>query len=146
MPVETIYNMAEKISPTIPLNSGFTHLLFNLAAQGYHWIRIKYSGGGDEGCVDEVELIPAGHITIEDGEVKDDDDYDVAELCEEMEERVKNLVTDKLLQGADDWYNNEGGGGTMYISTLDASYHGDHYYNVTETVDSVLTGKVGDDN
>jgi hypothetical protein len=48
------------------------------------------------------------------------------------------------LDSLDDWYNNEGGGGNLLISTLDGSYRTDHYVNIMSTVDSVITGKMHD--
>lgn len=139
--------MAEEktISATIPLKSGFTHVLLNIAAQGYHWVKVSYSGGGDDGSVDEVELIPAEALDIEDNELKwHDHNYEGAKPDQELVEVLEDFVYEKVLSKLDDWWNNEGGGGTMYVSTLDASYHVDHYVNVTETIDSKHDGKLGD--
>lgn len=133
------------IATTIPLDSGFTHLLLNIAAQGYAWIEVEYSGGGDDGSIDTVDLIPTGALDIEDGEVKwHDDNCERANLEQKLKDHIENFTYDKILNDADDWWNNEGGGGTLYISTLDGSYHANHYVNVIETIDSVLTGKLGD--
>lgn len=140
--------MAEKriIAATVPLSSGFTHILFNLAAQGFEWIKINYCGSGDSGSIDEIELVPTGALTIEDGEVDwIKEDYEAVEIEDKLKDLIENVAYDKVLNSADDWYNNEGGGGTLYINTMDATYHGDHYVNVTETIDSVLSGKLGDD-
>jgi hypothetical protein len=135
--------MAE-INLTIPSTSGFTHVLFNLAAQGVEYIKIQYSGSGDSGCVDQVELIPQGLITIEDERINEHNHIDYDEPGDELKELIEDKVITHVLNHADDWWNNEGGGGTLYICTLDGTYHGDHYVNVTETIDSVLTGKFGD--
>ena len=136
--------MATKVGPTIPLTCAFSDILLNIAAQGYEWIKVEYSGSGDSGGIDSISLVPTGCIVIEDNEVDEVQPYEHIELEDEFEHKVNNLVIDKLLDDADDWYNNEGGGGTLYINTLDASYHGDHYYNVMEIVTSTLTGKVPD--
>jgi hypothetical protein len=135
--------MAE-ISLTIPIDSGFTHVLFNLAAQGFEYIKIQYSGGGDSGCIDDVYLVHQGTIEIEDGIVSENNDRDYADPDEELKDLIEEKAIKHVLDNADDWWNNEGGGGTLYISTADGSYHGHHYVNVTETIDSVLTGKFGD--
>jgi hypothetical protein len=134
----------KEISLTIPVTSGFTHVLFNLAAQGFEYIKIEYSGGGDSGCIDDVYLVRQGCIKIEDGEVSENNDRDYANPNEELKDLIKEKATDHVLDKADDWYNNEGGGGILYICTLDGTYHGDHYVNETTTHDSTLTGKFGD--
>lgn len=135
----------KEISLTIPVTSGFTHVLFNLAAQGYDYIKITYSGSGDSGCIDDVYLIKKGLINIEDGVVDDESDYNNDYPEHDLKELIENKAYKYVLDDADDWYNNEGGGGTLYISTLDGSYHSDHYVNITDTIDSVLTGKFGDE-
>ena len=135
--------MAE-ISLTIPEDSGFTHVLFNLAAQGFEFIKINYSGGGDSGCIDDVYLLFHGTATIEGDNISENNDRDYAHPDTVLEELIEQKALDQVLDKADDWWNNEGGGGTLYISTLDGSYYGDHYVNVTDTIDSKLTGKFGD--
>lgn len=135
--------MAE-ISLTIPEDSGFTHVLFNLAAQGFEFIKINYSGGGDSGCIDDVYLLFHGTATIEGDNISENNDRDYAHPDTVLKELIEQKALDQVLDKADDWWNNEGGGGTLYISTLDGSYYGDHYVNVTDTIDSKLTGKFGD--
>jgi hypothetical protein len=136
--------MAE-ISLTIPEDSGFTHVLFNLAAQGFEYIKIQYSGGGDSGCIDDVYLLFHGTVTIEDGEVSENNDRDYGTPDYVLKELIEEKATTHVLDEADDWWNNEGGGGTLYISTLDGTYYGNHYVNVSDTIDSTLTGKFGDE-
>ena len=79
---------------------------------------------------------------MEQEEEHDETDYAFAD--DNLWALIENKVYEYVLNGADDWYNNEGGGGTLYISTLDGSYYANHYVNIIETIDSVLTGKFGD--
>jgi len=134
----------EEIGLTIPYNSGFTHVLFNLAAQGFEYIKIQYSGGGDSGCIDDVYLLFHGTATIEDGEVSENNDRDYAHPNQELKNLIEEKATNRVLDKADGWWINEGGGGTLYISTLDGTYHGDHYVYEATTHASTLTGKFGD--
>jgi hypothetical protein len=134
----------EKISLTIPKDSGFTHVLFNLAAQGFEYIKIEYSGGGDDGCIDDVYLLFHGTTTIKDGEVSENNDRDYASPDQELKDLIDGKATNQVLDKADDWWNNEGGGGTLYISTLDGTYYGNHYVNETTTHNSTLTGNFKD--
>jgi hypothetical protein len=136
--------MKKEITLTIPYDSGFTHVLFNLAAQGFEYIKIEYSGGGDSGCIDDVYLVRQGHIKIEDGEVSENNDGYYAHPNQELKNLIGEKATNHVLDKADDWWNNDGGGGVLYICTLDGTYHGDHYVNETTTHDSILTGQFGD--
>jgi len=138
--------MKEKkiISLTIPIDSTFTHVLFNLAAQGFEYIKINYSGGGDSGAIEDVSLLFPGAVTINDGEVSEKNANDYADPDDELKDLIENKAHEHVLNNADDWWNNDGGGGTLYISTMDGSYHGEHYVNYTETHNSILTGKFGD--
>lgn len=137
----------EKLSCTIDLKSGFTHILFNLAAQGYSHIRVQYSGGGDSGAIDSIIAYPTGSVMVDEDTQKVidyDEDRSVADLDEELFKVIENSIYVQILNSADDWYNNDGGGGTLWVDLRDASYLGDHYVNVTETIDTVLEGKLGD--
>lgn len=52
--------MAKKktiVNATIPLDSGFTHVLFNLAAQGYSHIKVDYSGGETPVLLTRLQLL-----------------------------------------------------------------------------------------
>lgn len=137
--------MKKEISLTIPKDSGFTHVLFNIAAQGFDYIKIHYSGGGDSGGIDDVLLVPTGCVIITDGTVEDESSYsECTPPDDELKEIIENKAYENILNTAEDWWNNDGGGGTLYISTLDGSYHGHHYVNEIITHDSELSGKLGD--
>jgi hypothetical protein len=139
--------MEKEITLTIPYDSGFTHVLFNIAAQGFEFIKISYSGSGDSGAIDEVELIPTGFMSIKDNRVewnKNNKEAEYGEPTEELKSIIEERAYKYVLNSADDWYNNEGGGGTLYISTMDGQFHCDHYTYEQITHDSVLTGKFGD--
>ena len=138
--------MKKEISLTIPKESGFTHVLFNIAAQGFEYIEIHYSGGGDDGAIDNVYLVPNGVIKIEDDVVTHIlPDYGKrADPDIELRELLRDKAYEYVLENAEDWWNNDGGGGTLYISTQDGSYYCKHYVYETITHDSILTGKFGD--
>ena len=136
-----------KIKATIGLESGFSHILFNLSAQGYAAVKVEYSGGGDEGSIESMTLLKAGTVNFTDEGVEEADSKDGGELYElddDLYELISSKVDDEILQNASDWWNNEGGGGTLWISTYDAKYHGDHYINVISREDQILTGQMKD--
>lgn len=134
------------LSCTIPLDSAFSHILFNLAAQGYSYIKISYSGSGDSGGIDEMYAILRGGV-----DDKDDTDLPVekskakiATLEKELYERIEEEVYEKILESVSDWYNNDGGGGVLFISTEDCKYKGDHYVNIINEEHENLDGVIGD--
>lgn len=123
---------------------GFTHLLFNLFAQGCSYIRFEYSGSGDSGCIDSTTA-----FAIDDVEEIDKDLYAKVtavplEIETDLVDYLNTVINDKILENADDWWNNDGGGGTLWVDCRDASYNGNHYVNIITTEESKLTGKLGD--
>jgi hypothetical protein len=134
----------KQISCTIPLESGFTHILFNLASQGYSHIYVRYSGSGDDGGVDEMYLVERGHVIEADDNFPElRDDLGLADIEDELS-KVLMVKVYEILSHEDNWYDNEGGGGTLFISTEDYKYKGDHYVNVTESVHNDVSGTLGD--
>jgi hypothetical protein len=135
----------KEISCTIPLDSGFTHVLFNLASQGYSHIYARYSGSGDSGAIDEMYLVERGGVIEEN---KDDlPQLEEDAVLADIENDLFELLQDKIYSiadNADDWYNNDGGGGVIFISTEDYKYKGDHYVNVTESIHTDVEGTLGD--
>lgn len=134
------------LSAACDLKIAFTHLLFNLFAQGYSHIKFEYSGGGDDGCIDETTAFKIGDVIVDEETNKFTikDKAQTATLEKELEDLLGNTVTDKILNNADDWWNNEGDGGTLWLDLRDGSYYGDHYINITTTEESTLSGKLGD--
>jgi len=124
---------------------GFTHLLFNLFAQGCAFLKFEYSGGGDSGCIDWVTAFKLEDVKVDPDENLYEvvDDHTLLELEEKLQKHIESVITDKILEKADDWWNNDGGG-TLWVDCRDASYYGDHYINITTREDSVLSGKMGD--
>ena len=133
------------VSCTIPLDSGFTHILFNLASQGYSHIYVEYYGSGDNGAIEQVSLLKRGTvIETEDGfpEIKNDAKY--YSLEDELDKLIDDKIYKYILEDASDWYNNEGGGGKLFISTEDCKFIGDHYYNIIHEEHEELKGEFRD--
>lgn len=80
-------------------------------------IHVHYAGGGDDGCIEEVE--------VEEGE---------GELTPEMKDEIESFVYD-VLNDFPDWYNNEGGYGNIYINIAKDRMEINHnvYYENSET-------------
>lgn len=131
----------EEINVTCPLDSGFTHILLNLLGQGYTYIIVDYSGGGDDGCIDDIRII---RDEIDMSERVDFDSLYNFELDNDLSIHIQDICFDKILNHASDWYNNEGGGGQLIISTADGEYISHHYTYYQSTHEETLTGKLKD--
>lgn len=133
------------VTCTIPLDSGFTHILFNIAAQGYSHIVIEYSGSGDSGGIDEIYAVKRGGVKENEGDIPElKSNFVRVDLDGDLEQVIQDVAYKQVLNDATDWYNNEGGGGRLFISTDDSKYEADHYYNVVSEEHEQLSGRLGD--
>lgn len=93
--------------------------LLNLKDQGVQLIKLKYNGGGDNGCIDEVIYTKSASF-IED-DVLELDSSNLG-ISDDIENKFKEYCSDSLLQNIEDWYNNEGGYGHIIFKLADNSY------------------------
>lgn len=88
-----------------------------LKDEGVNIIYINYSGGGDEGYIDDIsyykEFIPDNF--------RESISIDIT-VNEKLEELFKTYCSDQLLENIEDWYNNEGGYGHIIFNVNDKSY------------------------
>lgn len=84
---------------------------------GITTIYVDYSGGGDSGAIDAIAYINP--------KIKD---LSADIIPEKIKQRVEKKAYD-LLENIDDWYNNEGGYGTIDINVSSLYFDIDaHYY------------------
>src|SRR5687767_5510347 len=91
----------EKISIKIPKKSGFSHILFNIAAAGYTHIVITYSGSGDDGSIESVRGYKKGFVE----ENGDEDDLQMELIADDggvgfeetLNERIEEYIYSNLL-------------------------------------------------
>jgi len=148
---EIIYNIIimettekkEKLNVTIPLDSGFSHILFNLAAQGYSHLCVIYDGSGDSGDIEDIIPIPRDLKN----EIYYNTCYDIESKIE-LDQNLYNLIANeayrKVLDNLEDWCNNDGGYGQLYISTEDSSYDSYHYTRYTDIHEHYSDGQLND--
>ncbi len=102
-----------------------TGLLLQLADLGVTGIKIIYSGGGDSGAIDEII-----YTTEEVTSLQDLDDLDpysenvlnLRDLSTSFYSNIEDFATSQLLDNIEDWWNNEGGYGTVLISIPSGNY------------------------
>ena len=115
-----------------------TGLLLQLADLGVTGIKIIYSGGGDSGAIDEI-IYTTEEVTF----LEDLDDLDpysenvlnLRDLSTSFYSNIEDFATSQLLDNVEDWWNNEGGHGTVLITIPSGNYtiNNNIYFTETET-------------
>ena len=115
-----------------------TGLLLQLADLGVTGIKIIYSGGGDSGAIDEIIYTTEKVTCLED--LDDLDPYsenvlNLRDLSTSLYSDIEDFATSKLLDNIEDWWNNEGGYGTVLIAIPSGNYkiNNNIYFTETET-------------
>ena len=100
-----------------------TSLLIKLADIGITGIMVRYDGAGDSGQIEEIQYCTKPIDAVED--VEDNVHFDSPELCvlsSDLKSRIEDFTYRKLLEDIEDWYNNEGGYGTVSIMVPSGNY------------------------
>jgi len=96
-------------------------ILIGLVNAGIKKVRVYYEGGGDSGCIDSIKITTDPDITFEDLE-----DWNVGTNLEDYNTGLHTLVYDfcseQLLDDIEDWWNNDGGWGTIHIDVENGTY------------------------
>ena len=112
--------------------------LLKLADLGVTAIRISYSGGGDDGSIDEV-------LATKDNADDFDDIYSL-DFFEEIDSENRTVIADwcneKLLNEIENWWDNEGGYGYLYIKIPSGEYKIENNIQYIETYNH--SGKILD--
>jgi len=112
--------------------------LLKLADLGITAIRISYSGSGDDGSIDEV-------LATRDNADDFEDVYSL-DFFEEIDSENRTIIADwcveKLLNDIEDWWNNDGGYGYLYIKIPSGEYKIENNINYVETFNH--SGKILD--
>jgi hypothetical protein len=104
--------------------------LVKLADLGVTGIKVQYEGSGDSGCIENVVYTTekmdrdeeAAFDEINYIEVWGQDVQHLRELDSGLGSDIENFVEDKLLQDIEDWWNNDGGYGSVCILIPSGKY------------------------
>ena len=125
-----------------------------LKDQGVDVIEVHYSGGGDDGCVEEVNFFGPQKNKWKNGTLIESDNIDRdAEIIkpyepkdEEQFQQIFKFLEDfsysQVLNSIEDWWNNDGGYGYMYIDTSTGKYYVENNIYFTETETYNHTGQL----
>ena len=117
-----------------------TSLLIQLADLGVTGIQIYYEGSGDSGCIDEV-LYTTDKLPEDEEEAFDKirslNTWDegakyLRNLDSGLSSDIESFSEEKILNDVEDWWNNEGGYGTMCILVPSGKYDVDNNIRITE--------------
>jgi hypothetical protein len=109
-----------------------------LADLGVTGIKIIYSGGGDSGAIDDIIYTTQEVTFLEDLESLDqysENVLNLRDLSTSFYSNIEDFATEKLLDNIEDWWNNEGGYGTVLIAIPSGNYkiNNNIYFTETET-------------
>lgn len=118
--------------------NNMTGLLLQLADLGVTGIKIIYSGGGDSGAIDEIIYTTEKVTNLEDLENLDqysEDVLNLRDLSTSLYSDIEDFATSQILDNVEDWWNNEGGYGTVLITIPSGNYtiNNNIYFTETET-------------
>jgi hypothetical protein len=99
-----------------------TQTLIQLADLGITGIRINYEGGGDSGCIEDIYYTDKEGVSIVEVQNLPWSSKNLKALNNELAINIENFATDKILDDIEDWWNNEGGSGTLAILVPSGEY------------------------
>ena len=100
-----------------------TQTLIQLADLGVTGIRISYEGSGDSGCIDGLLYTEEKDVSIEDVQNLPWDSKNLNNLSSELASNIENFAHAQILDDIEDWWNNEGGSGTLAILVPSGEYN-----------------------
>jgi hypothetical protein len=129
-----------------------TGLLLKLADLGVTGIKVHYAGSGDSGAIENVvytaeklsNITDEAFDEIYDLDVWGDDRNDLNDLSTELCSEVDSFVIDKLLNDIEDWWNNDGGEGTVCIIVPSGKYKINNQIYITTAEEFIHSGELID--
>jgi hypothetical protein len=115
-----------------------TSLLFKLADLGVTGIKVKYDGGGDSGAIEWIGVTKKPCETPEDVNDRVEDwetESNLASIDGYLFSQIENFVDETILNDIEDWWNNEGGFGSLCICVPSGKYIINNHIRITETED-----------
>ena len=121
-----------------------TGLLLQLADLGVTGIKVLYSGGGDSGAIDNIiytrEEVPLEDL--DDLEAYSENVLNLEDLSTSIYSDLEEFAHNKLLDDIEDWWNNEGGYGTLLISIPSGNYKINNSIYISNTEDFIHNGNL----
>ena len=113
-----------------------TSLLLKLADLGVTGIKIFYSGSGDSGDIDDVVYTRTKEASFDDINTLSsygESSLYLKELNYDLKDEISDFASEKILNNLEDWWNNDGGYGTMLIKIPSGQYEINNMIYITDT-------------
>jgi hypothetical protein len=113
-----------------------TGLLLKLADLGVTGIKIFYSGSGDSGDIDDVVYTTTKEVSFDDINTLSsygENLLNLQTLDDELSDEITEFANEKILNGIEDWWNNDGGYGVMLIKIPSGKYEINNTIYITDT-------------
>lgn len=135
----------------------FAILMNKLKDIGIKYVHVHYEGSGDSGCVEGVEYyskesMESMSVTYDNleshqdwGEYGNGTEENLV-LDKDDERFLEDWVSSMLLNGIEDWYNNDGGFGHVLIKTYDCSYTIQNSVRIMEVENYTHAGTLSENN
>jgi len=124
-------------------------ILFELHQAGVTGVNIYYEGSGDSGCIESAVFTKNKLSDVEDtafDEITQIDAWDGAgslgKVFPEIYVKLEEFVTDCILDDIEDWWNNDGGYGTLCIIVPSGKYKVYNSIRYTKTEDYYHEGEL----
>ncbi len=129
-----------------------TGLLLKLADLGVTGIKVHYAGSGDSGAIENIvyttEELDKDEIDafneIDTLDIWGNERNDLNDLSTELCSQVDSFVIDKLLNDIEDWWNNDGGEGTVCIIVPSGKYRIINQVYITTAEEFIHSGELID--
>ena len=112
-----------------------TGYLLKLADYGITGVGIYYEGSGDSGAIECIVYTNVACANLDDVESELDDVWS-AERLESIDTSLYSHIQDfayELLEDVEDWYNDDGGWGTIFIHVSTGKYVINNNIRITHT-------------
>lgn len=119
-----------------------TQTLIQLADLGVTGIRINYEGGGDSGCIEDIMYTDKEGVSLWEVQNLPWDSKNLKELNNELAINIENFTTDTILDTIEDWWNNEGGSGTLAILVPSGEYNVENNIRMVDYKEFVHEGNL----
>jgi hypothetical protein len=102
-----------------------------LKDHGIRYIKIYFSGGGDDGSFEEFDLLHHTEMNDKFEELDLIGEADVPEFNLTMRDHIEKIAN--RYTNSYDWWNNDGGWGNFYLNIDTLEYKTDYNIYITET-------------
>jgi len=111
--------------------NNMTGLLLQMADLGITGLYIYYSGGGDSGAIEYIEYTtePVNDFN----EINYQNRQNLKDVGRDIYQNIEDFASEKILSDIEDWWNDDGGFGDMYIKIPSGEYQIHNTINYTRT-------------